>query len=253
MAEASEDEAAQSQPTDRPTTASASPSEGTSSAARSAGLTTTVVVMVLFIRIMAVSGWNWNTAAELADSFDFGDTVPIFLGTLFELPSVTGIAAAIILPLACYRTYLKYQRDDGRGAAADWLLVIMLGIVLFVLGRTYGSWWPSIVAVVWGALLAVYVLRVHKGGTLTFLQSLARRSGLLVGICFLALSILVATPWNPKEEIALIDGTTLVGHVIETQPGFVIVLTEDREVRTLVTDLVISRTTIDIPEDDATD
>ncbi len=214
--------------------------------AKEAGITTMVIVMVLFIRIMAVSGWNWETAAELADAFNFNDAVPIFFGTLFELPTLTGIAAGVILPLALYRLYLIHVRRDHSALAADWVVVMILAIILFVLHHTYGIWWPILLAVIWGGLITAFVFLVHKGEALELLDGLSRRTGTLLVISFLILSIVVTTPWNPREEIGLKDGSVLEGHVIDTAPGFVKVLDSDRKVRVLLTGDIVSRKPVEI-------
>lgn len=217
------------------------------SGARDAGITAVVVVMVLLIRIMAVSGWNWDTAAELADAFNFSDAVPILFGTLFELPVLTSLAAAIILPLACYRLYLVHKWKLHESEVPDWVTVVILVVMLFVLYNTYGMWWPFALSLTWGLAISIFVFKVHKGEILELLDSLSDRTGTLLLIAVLALSVLVQTPWNPREEITLTDGSVIVGHVIETTPGFVKVLNSDKEVRIILTGDVASREGVAIP------
>lgn len=218
-----------------------------SSGAAGAGLTAMLVAMVLFIRIMAVSGWDWGTAAELADAFDFGDAVPIFFGTLFELPLLTGIAAAVILPLACYRLYLVQRSPDVYSKITDWLIIALLGIVLYVLQRSYGLWWPIALTAVLAAAITVFVILVHRGRMLQLLDTVSRRVGTVFIVVLLVLAVVVTTPWNPREEIGLKD-QVVNGHVIETSPGFLKILTDDREVLVVLTQDVQYRKTVEIPE-----
>ncbi|MFZ1381243.1 MAG: hypothetical protein WAS54_00465 [Scrofimicrobium sp.] len=219
-----------------------------SEGARDAGITAVLVVMVLFLRIMAVSGWDWDTAAELADAFNFEDAVPIFFGTLFELPKLTGIAAAIILPLTCYRLYDLYRRRSHSPVTTDWLIVLILAVVMFVLVNSYQMWWTLGLMVFVGAAIAVFVFVVHKGEALDVLDAASARTGTILVVCILVLSVGVTTPWNPKEEITLADGSVIYGHVIEVEPGFVKVLDEDRKVKILTSGEVSQRETVDIPE-----
>ena len=218
-----------------------------SEGAKGAGITAIVVVMVLFIRIMAVSGWDWDTAAELVEAFDFDDAVPIFFGTLFELPVVTGIVAGIVLPLSVYRLYTIQHSKDRLAKATDWLIILILGIILFVLENSYQMWWPIILAVTLSAAIVIFVSLVHKGDVLVLLDKVSRRTGTILVVFLLILSVVVTTPWNIREEIGLKDGV-VHGHVIEVTPGFVKVLTDDREVLVLLTNDITYRKSIEITE-----
>lgn len=222
-----------------------------SEGARDAGITAVLVVMVLFLRIMAVSGWDWDTAAELSDAFNFEDAVPIFFGTLFELPMLTGIAAAIILPLTCYRLYDIYRTKSGSPVTTDWLIVLILLVVLLVLLNSYGMWWTLALAALIGGAITLFVFVVHKGEVLGMLDAISKRTGTLLVVCVLVLSVVVTTPWNPKEEITLVDGSTIHGHIIEVEPGFVKVLDENRKVKILTSGNIDTRQTVEIPESGA--
>lgn len=219
-----------------------------SEGARDAGITAVLVVMVLFLRIMAVSGWDWDTAAELADAFNFEDAVPIFFGTLFELPMLTGVAAAIILPLTCYRLYDIYRSKSDSPVTSDWLIVLILAVILFVLVNSYQMWWTLGLTVFVSAAISVFVFVVHKGEALEILDAASARTGTILVVCILVLSVGVTTPWNPKEEITLADGSVIYGHVIEVEPGFVKVLDDSRKVEILTSGQIAQRETVDIPE-----
>ncbi len=218
-----------------------------------ASVTAVVVVMVLFVRLMAVSGWHWTTAADIADSFDFNDAVPIIFGTLFEMPIITGAAAGVILPLAIYRLRMIHTSEEQRWQLSDWFVIALLAIILFVLVRTYQMWWPLAIAMVLGLVL-VFVARYEKRGTIhNVVSAVARKTGTMVIMVICVLAVFVTTPWNVREEIVTKQGT-IYGHVLETSPGFVKVLTDDREVKILLTGDVVSRETmpitadIDVPE-----
>ncbi len=214
---------------------------------KAGSLTALVIVMILFIRIMAVSRWNWDTAAELAEAFDFDDAVPILFGTLFELPVVTGLTAGILLPLAIYRLYLLRKDKNAFTTASDWLLILLLLIVLFVLVNSYALWWPIVVAVVLTVMISIFASQVRRGTPLRLLNDVTRRIGTVLAVVMLVLAVTVTTPWNPREEIHLKD-EVIHGHIIDVTPGFVKVLTDDREVRIFLTGDIDARKTIDIEE-----
>lgn len=219
--------------------------EKVSDGAKGAGVTAIVVAMALFIRIMAVSGWDWDTAAELAEAFDFDDAVPIFFGTLFELPHLTGLAAAILLPLSAYRLYTIQHSKDKFAKITDWLIIVILAIILFVLVNSYNMWWPIILLVVFSAAISIFVSFVHRGHVLSLLDKVSRRTGTILVIFLLILSVVVTTPWNTREEIGTTKGP-IHGHVIEVTPGFVKVLTDDREVKVLLTNDITYRKPVEI-------
>ena len=53
--------------------------------------------LFLLLRVLAVSEWNWNTAAIVAESFNFSDILPVAPGTMFARPMLTGAIIAMIL------------------------------------------------------------------------------------------------------------------------------------------------------------
>lgn len=216
-------------------------------AATGAGITAAVVVMFLFLRLLAVSGWNWAVAADIADSFDFDDAIPIVFGTLFELPLATGIASSIILPLAIYRLYIMRVNHDRRWKVSDWFVIVLLGVVLYVLWRTYDMWWTVLIALVLTVLLGLFAKYVKQGPFHDAVVALARRTGTMLIVGILVLAIVVSTPWNVKEQIVTSNGV-IVGHVLETTPGFVKVLTEDKEVVIYLTEEIKARESMEVGE-----
>lgn len=216
-------------------------------AATGAGITAAVVVMFLFLRLLAVSGWNWKVAADIADSFDFDDAIPIVFGTLFELPLATGIASSVILPLAIYRLYLMRVDNDRKWKVSDWFVIILLAVVLYVLWSTYDMWWTVSIAVILTVLLGLFAKYVKKGPFHDTVVALARRTGTMLIVGILVLAVVVSTPWNVKERIVTSHGV-IEGHVLETTPGFVKVLTDDREVVIFLTSDIKSRESMAVNE-----
>lgn len=220
--------------------------EASGETARDTGITAAVLVMVLFVRLLAVSGWDWATAADIADSFDFDDAVPIIFGTFFEMPIVTGIAASLILPLAIYRLYLMKVDPKGHWGVSDWFVVVLLMIVIFVLVRTFHLWWTVIIAVSLTIGLGFFARYNKKGTFHEVVLAVTHRTGTILIIGILVLSIVVTTPWNVKEVITTEHNGVIVGHVLETTPGFVKILTEDRDVIILLTGDIVSRESVEV-------
>src|SRR5690625_6636942 len=75
------------------------PLQTASSLSRDAGITAAITVLFFLLRVLAVSQWNWHTAAEVAATVDFGDAASILLGTVFAEPVVTEILNIVLTPL----------------------------------------------------------------------------------------------------------------------------------------------------------
>lgn len=73
---------------------------------------------------------------------------------------------------------------------------------------------------------------------------LLRRVGALTVAGFLALAIVVDTPWMPRERIAVGD-EVIQGYVLTAEAGFIRVLTDERDVAIVNSSEVTSRTIID--------
>lgn len=208
------------------------------------GLTAGFVALFLFIHVLAVSGWNWDTAADIADSFNFEDSISIVFGTLFELPVVTGLFTAIILPITLFRIYWTRKT-----AGVDPLLknLFISGALLatqYVLLRSFEMWWPSLATVII-FLFLVLISRIWvQGKAHVFIANLGKHAGILLLVGLGALGLLVDTPWMPREEIVTEQGV-IYGHVLESTPGFLKVLTDEREVHILLDSDVLRRTPAD--------
>lgn len=211
-----------------------------SNADKEIGLTAGFVALFLFIHVLAVSGWNWNTAADIADSFNFEDSISIVFGTLFELPVLTGAFAAIILPIALFRLYWTRKTATVSSSMKNLFIVAAIGATEYVLIRSFGMWWPAITtAVIFTLLVIVSLVWVH-GKAHRFIANLGKHTGILLLIGLGTLGLLVDTPWMPREHIETQDGL-IQGHVLEATPGFLKVLTDDREVLIMLDSEIVSR------------
>lgn len=197
--------------------------------AKGVGLTAALLALFLFIRVLAVSGWDWETAADLADSFNFDDAVPIVFGTLFELPIVTGVIAALLLPIALFRIYVVRNDASVEAILKNGFIVVSLLATMYVLFRSFGLWWPIVVSLLLTGALVVAFHVWSSGKAHIFLGRLGKHTGLLLLGSLLVLALLVDTPWMPREEITLKD-RVVYGHVLEASPGFLKVITDDKEV-----------------------
>lgn len=213
---------------------------------RELGFTAGAITLFLFIRLLAVSGWEWGTAADIADSFNFDDAVSIALGTLFELPGVTGVIISVILPLAIFRIYWSRDKATIASQFKNVLIIATLGVTLFVLVNSFGMWWPVVASAVLTGLLVIADRIWRNGRGHKLLAALGRHTGLLFLGSIFALALLVDTPWMPREAITTQDGV-VYGHVLEASPGFLKVLTDDREVIILLDANVVKRETVEQP------
>ena len=207
-----------------------------------AGRTAGFVVLFLYVRLMAVSGWQWDTAASIADSFSFSDAVPIVFGTLFELPALTGALLALVLPLALFRLYWLSRHKRFGSAMTDVFLAVAIIATMFVLYRSEKIWWPFIVGLLLAAALLI-TSRVYRANAEAreFFSLVGKHVGRVVVVALMFLAVFVTTPWMPHETIVTDDGK-ITGYVLESSPGFLRVLTDDREVLILPDGEVTSRT-----------
>ncbi len=206
-----------------------------------AGITVGLVSLLLVLRLFAVADWNWEVAASLADSFNFDDAVSILLGTLFERPRVSGILISIALPLAFFRDYWLSRKGISSTRANNWFLIVALLATAYVLTRSFEMWWLfAVTAVLTLALITMGILVKTKGWNRT-LSRLGSHVGVLFGVALLLLASTVDTPWVERERIET-DSGTMYGYVLESDPGFLKVLTEDREVLIIPDSEVTSRT-----------
>lgn len=206
----------------------------------SAGLAT----MFLLLRLLAVARWDWTDAAAIADSFDFSDAIPIVFGTLLAEPETTGLLIAILLPIAVLHLLWPADRSGPRWTPGSVVLVAALAACTVAWSLTFHSWWVLAGAVaVAGALIAIRLLWKHGAAHRTVLR-IIRSAGALVAAGALLLATLVDTPWMSRERLVLPEGP-VEGYVLEVEPGFVKLLTDERDVRIVPTEDVASRELIE--------
>ena len=192
-------------------------------------VTAAVVAVFLFVRVLAVSKWDWGVASDIADSFDFDDAVSILFGTLFELPIATGIIISVVLPLSIFRLFWLSRHRDRSGTVTDIFVVITLAVTLFVLIRSYALWWPLVIVIIVTAALITAALLPEDARVRKVLSRLGRNTGALLIVSLMVLAVTVSAPWMPREEITYQD-KVLHGYVLEENAGFVKVLTDSHEV-----------------------
>lgn len=206
-----------------------------------AGIWVGMVSLILFLRLFAVSDWKWTVAAELVDSFNFDDAISIFMGTLFERPHITAAFVALMLPLGIFRDYWLARAHALKTRANNWFVIAGLIATLYVLVRSFGMWWALIVAVTLTLLLVTVSILWTKGRARMTLSKVGRHVGALLVAFLVYLSVAVDTPWMSKERIET-ETSVYYGYVLEAEPGFLKVLTMEREVLLLPDADVLSRT-----------
>lgn len=207
------------------------------------GTTAGIATLFLLLRLLAVSEWDWNTAGAIADSLDFGDALPIAFGTLFARPELTGFLVALLLPFALLRA-LWPLGGHGTPTLSGILAAIALITVAVVWVRTFDSWWVVIGAVVLGGVLLTARLIWRRGTGRRLVVATMRSAGVVAVVGLLGLAVVIDTPWMSKERLDAGNGP-IEGWVFEVQPGFVKLLTEEREVLVLFTGDIEERTLIE--------
>lgn len=203
------------------------------------GTTAGIATLFLLLRLLAVSEWDWNTAGAIADSLDFGDALPIAFGTLFARPELTGVLVALLLPFALLRALWPLS-GHGTLSLSGVLAAIALVTVAVVWVRTFNSWWVVIGALVLGGILLAARLIWRRGIGRRIVLGVLRSAGVLAVVGLLGLAVTVDTPWMSKERLDAGEGA-FEGWVLEVQPGFVKVLTEERDVLVLFTGDIVER------------
>ena len=206
-----------------------------------AGITVGLVSLLLFLRIFAVARWQWDTAASLAEALNFDDAISILLGTLFERPSISGLLIIVALPLAIFRDYWLASSKVIETRANNWFLIVALVATGYVLTRALGLWWlfPSAGAIT--AVLLLISVRAKRRGWSRSVARIGAHIGLLFGLALVALASTLDTPWLDRERIVT-DEQTIFGYVLDTNPGFLKIMTEDRNILIIPDDDVVSRT-----------
>lgn len=206
------------------------------------GLSAAVATLFLILRLLAVADWHWYTASAMIEALDFNDVVPIVLGTLFARPDLTGALLMIMLPLIVMITVWPLpgrRRDFTNSVFAVVLLVTTVALV-----SSFGRWWILAAAAILFACMVVARRFFHRGLAHRATIGILKRSGTIALAGALLLAVVVDTPWMSRERLTLTEGEEF-GYVLQVQPGFVKVLTDEREVVIINTGDLTSRTIVD--------
>lgn len=198
----------------------------TSLVVRGGGISVGILAVLVLLRVVAVSGWSWHTAAAVAETIEISDVATIGLGTVFEQPILTGLVVAIALPLTIV-ILARRLREDTESAVVPALLIVAEVVTGLTLVISQGQWWVPVIAVVMLTGLIVgesaveqHVWRPRIRLTVQVLLVVAVATSLL-------LAAVVPTPWVPRERIVTTDDT-FEGYVLETQAGFLKVLNREK-------------------------
>ncbi|WP_129587547.1 hypothetical protein [Actinomyces minihominis] len=208
------------------------------------GLTAGLVTLLIFLRIFAVAWWDWSVAAALAESFEFNDSVSILVGTLFERPTLTGLLIIVALPLALFRDYWLASHKVTRSRIKNAFLIVALIAMVYVLVRTMGMWWVAIAAATASIVLVIFSKVVKHVGWNRDIARFGAHVGGALALALVSIAATIDTPWVSEEYIETTDGI-INGYVLETEPGFVKILSEQREILFIPDEDVISRTLAD--------
>lgn len=208
------------------------------------GATAVLAILFLVLRLLAVSRWDWPTVTAVADTFDFGDTFAIAFGTIAEQPWLTGVFTALLLPLVLLRILWPLPEHRGQLAFTTLLAALVLVTIAVAMTVTYANPWTLLGAAAFGAVMIAIRVFAHNTCLRQLADMLTGRIALIAGLCVLLLAVLDDTPWTIREQIVT-DRAVLTGYVLEESPGFLHVLTDDRDVLIIPTVDVTARTALD--------
>lgn len=194
------------------------------------------VFVFLLLRIMAVSGYDWNTAFAVSTTLSLSDGVALVVGTLMAGHLLVAILLIGVLPLLV-ATYLWSAR---RHHAVVLLSTILATVTLIALTVSFRFLWlPLATAAVFGTFALIRILPQKSRLRRVFSMTMAS-VGWVAGVAVLLIAALVQTPWVPQEEINTTNGT-IVGYVLSVDSGFMNVLNDDHKFVILNSGDVISR------------
>lgn len=193
-------------------------------------------VAFLTLRIFAVSGYDWDTAFLVSTTLGLNDGLALVFGSLIAEHVLTATLLIGVLPLL-FAGYLWGPREHR---AAVLLLSALSFVVLVALTSSFSSWWlPVGAAAVFGMIALIHTLPSQRPLRHALATAMAR-VGSVAAVGVLLLAALGQTPWVPHEVIETTDGT-VSGYVLSVDPGFLNVLTDEREFMILLSGNVLSR------------
>ena len=188
-----------------------------------------IAVVFLVLRMLAVAHWDWHAVAAIADTFDFSDAFPIAFGTVVGQPVLTGVFVAVLLPLVAMHLCWPMSGTRGPVTVSSIMGAVLLVTIAVSLTVTFGNPWTILGAAAVGAVLVGLRLWRRSGRVHDLLRALLHRIGLLAVGAILLLAVVNDAPWMGREQISTRDGV-IDGYVLEASPGFLHVLTDDRDV-----------------------
>ena len=193
------------------------------------GATAGIAIAFLVLRMLAVAHWDWNVVAAISDTFDFSDAFPIAFGTVVGQPLLTGVLVAVLLPLVLMRIVWPAPQHRGTLQVTTVLALIVLAVITVTLSLTFGNVWTLLGAVAFCGIVVAMRMIFHRGALHDAILAVTRRTALIAAAGVLALAAFNDAPWMSAEQITTDDGI-IDGYVLEAEPGFLHVLTEEREV-----------------------
>lgn len=134
----------------------------------------------------------------------------------------------MLLPLTLIN--LVWSATPARGRTFPRLL---LPLAVLVASATWllsfaGAWFFAVAAVT-AVLVTGVRVAWRRGRGSQLIHQLLRRVGTLSVCALLVLAVAVQTPWMSHERVSTTDGP-VTGYIVDDEPGFVKVLTENRDI-----------------------
>lgn len=202
---------------------------------------TTVAVLFVVLRLMAVTHYQWDQAFAVVDAINLDDAVSVVLGTFMADEAISAAALLVLSPVMLLHAARRRREGDsvvGSVAVLAALVVLLVGHV-----RSFGSWWLAVGIAVLTVLLALLLTRRAGREAHRSAEWLVHRTWLVLGVALLAVAATVTTPWVPREQLETANGTVVHGYVLGTPPGYLqVLLAGSRELVIIPTAEVVSRT-----------
>lgn len=190
----------------------------------------------LILRIFAVSGYDWDTAFVVSTTLSLDDGLALMFGSLMAGYLLTAVLVIAVVPLLI-GALLWGPRQDRPMVM---LLTTIALVVLLALTVSFDLWWlPLSVAAVFASIALIRLLPKQNFLRRASIRVLGR-VGSVAAVAVLIVAAFVSTPWVPHEKIETIDGT-VTGYVLSVDPGYLNVLTDEREFVILLSADVRSR------------
>ena len=188
--------------------------------------------LFLLLRVLAVAGWDWHPTVDLDDALS------IARGTLMANAVATGVLLVWLLPVSVIGALWPF--GGGRRTSSALLLAATMVAATVALVSTEHAWWVLTGAAVIAVLVVLARLFWRHGPVHRVTEIAVRRIGLTALLAALVLAVLVRTPWVPLERIETGDGVVL-GYVVDSEPGFHKVLTEEERELLILSDAEVDR------------